>query len=114
MNVNIGLCISSTSSASGATVSTLRRRYDTGVTAAIALRSSALDAVGYNPKLYVGGVVPPQEVLKLFANLQTLYPFILSIVAVALVATLYPINDKRLREIKAELQGREEALAGAQ
>ncbi|NLZ93520.1 MAG: hypothetical protein GX922_05845 [Firmicutes bacterium] len=78
-------------------------------TVATVVRVSILAAVGYNAALYVDGVGPSQAVLNQFAYFQTLYPLILAAVAVALVAFFYPITDKKLQEIKDELNRREQA-----
>lgn len=71
----------------------------------IAARSFALDRIGYDASLYVDGVLPSQDILNLFANFQTLFPFLLSIVAVALVV-FFPLNDEKLKTIREDLDAR--------
>jgi Na+/melibiose symporter-like transporter len=77
----------------------------------IAARAFMLNNVGYDAKIYVDNVMPPQNILDLFANFQALYPFLLSIVAVLLVLFFFPLNDTTLTQIRSDLKAREEAEA---
>lgn len=81
-----------------------------GITLSTAIRVALLASAGYNAALYVDGVMPTVEVLNQLKNLQTLYPLILAIICFALVFFFYPLNDKKMSEIRAELNAREVAV----
>ncbi|MDR1179783.1 MAG: MFS transporter [Spirochaetales bacterium] len=75
----------------------------------IAARSVMLNAIGYDARAYdvAKGILPPESVLTFFANLQALYPFVLSIVCVLIVWFFFPLNDNKLKDIREELKHRE-------
>jgi Na+/melibiose symporter-like transporter len=75
----------------------------------IAARSFMLNAIGYDARAYdvAKGILPPENILTFFANLQALYPFILSIACVLIVWFFFPLNDNKLKDIREELKRRE-------
>jgi GPH family glycoside/pentoside/hexuronide:cation symporter len=85
--------------------------YSLGVTvgnvSSIALRTAFLAAGGFvSAELAAGGAVPAGVISALF-NMNTLYPMIICIVITLLVLFIYPVNDKKLAEIRNELKVRE-------
>lgn len=71
------------------------------------LTTAILRAVSYNPAQYVKGVVPTQAVLTQIGRIATVYPLILCIISSALFILFYPINDKKLQEIKEGLRAKQ-------
>ena len=84
-----------------------------GTTLSTTIRVAILAGVGYNAKAYDAGEAVPKAVLTQLGNFHTLYPFILAIICVGLVALLYPISDKKLKEIKDDLADRRRAEEAA-
>jgi GPH family glycoside/pentoside/hexuronide:cation symporter len=78
--------------------------------ASIAVRSALLNSVGYDAAAYAGGAAVPQSVLNMFAYFQAHIPFALSIVAVLLMAFLFPLNDDKIRKVRDDLKEREAAV----
>jgi Na+/melibiose symporter-like transporter len=76
------------------------------VVIATSFRVGVLARVGYDAKAYAAGAAPSAAVLNQLLNFQSLYPLILSILGVALVFFLFPINDAKLKEIKEELKAK--------
>ncbi len=75
--------------------------------------TAVLRSVGYNPAAYAKGAVPAQAVVSQIGRIAVWYPFILAIVAFTLFILFYPIDDKRLKEIKDELRAKEAAKSAA-
>lgn len=82
-----------------------------GIALSATFRTAVLANAGYDAKLYVDGVKPAQEVLNALFNLQSLYPLIFAVAALAIVCLLYPISDKKLAEMRAEMANRDGAGA---
>ena len=70
------------------------------------VRTAMLAHSGYDAAAYAAGAAVPENVLKTLANFQSLYPFIFSIIGLALVFFLYPINDAKHKEIREELKAK--------
>lgn len=75
-----------------------------GMTLSTFVRTALLATAGYNAATYVNGVGPSQDVINTLINLQTVLPLVLAVVSIGLVAVLYPLNDKKLARIKAEIE----------
>ncbi|KPU44279.1 putative symporter YjmB [Oxobacter pfennigii] len=67
------------------------------------IRTALLAAAGYDGAAYAQGAMPNEAVLNVIGNFQTLYPFILGIVAFGIVLFFYPMDDKKLAKIKEEI-----------
>jgi Na+/melibiose symporter-like transporter len=76
------------------------------VVIATSFRVGVLAKAGYDAAAYAAGAVHSAAVLSQLLNFQSLYPLALSIVGVALVTFLFPINDTKLKEIREELKAR--------
>ena len=73
----------------------------------IALRTSLLAAGGFDSAALAAGEAVPQGVINALYNMNTLFPMILCVAIVLLVGFLYPVNDKKLIKMKAEIEARE-------
>ncbi|MCR4429514.1 MAG: MFS transporter [Tepidanaerobacteraceae bacterium] len=83
-----------------------------GLTLSTLIRTSILAVAGYNGAAYAKGAVPTQKVINTLINLQSLYPFLLAVIAFAIVLIFYPLNDKKIAKIKEEIDaGRVGSLA---
>lgn len=82
-----------------------------GIALSATFRTAILANAGYDATLYVDGAKPAQEVLSALCNLQSLYPLIFAVIALAIVCVLYPISDKKLAEMREEMANRDAAKA---
>lgn len=78
-----------------------------GLVCSIAARTAVLAAGGFDSKALAAGAAVPAGVMSALFNMNTLYPAILCIIITIVVMLLYPVNDKRLIEMRAEVKARE-------
>ena len=83
------------------------------ITVGTVIRTAILTGVGYDAAAYQAGGAVPETVKNALFNFQVFFPFLISILAVGSVAFLYPLNDKKLAEIKLELNERKKAEEAA-
>lgn len=74
-----------------------------GISLSTIIRTYLMESAGYNAAAYVNGVMPPQIVLDNFNIMFSIVPLVLGIVCILIVQLFYPLNDKRLAEIRKEL-----------
>jgi Na+/melibiose symporter-like transporter len=80
-----------------------------GIALSATFRASILAVAGYDAALYTDGVKPTEEVFAALRNLQSVYPLVIAIVAMLIVWFLYPINDRKLAEIREGIARRDAA-----
>jgi Na+/melibiose symporter-like transporter len=88
----------------GLIMSTYTMSISIGMNISTLLRTFLLAQVGYNAKLYVTGVKPSFAVLQMLANMNSLIPFILSALCIAIIAFFYNVNEEKHKEIIAQLR----------
>ena len=96
----------------GLTMSCFYLAVTIGNVISIALRTGFLAAGGFDSAKLAAGAPVPAGVTSALFNMNTLYPMIICIVITLLVALLYPVNDKRLTQIRSELKERETSAGG--
>lgn len=74
-----------------------------GISLSTIIRTYMMESAGYNAAAYVNGIAPPQAVLDAFSNMMSIIPLVLGIVCILIVQFFYPLNDKKLAEIREKL-----------
>ena len=80
-----------------------------GIALSATFRASILSASGYDATLYTDGNLPTEQVFSALRNMQSIYPLIFAVIALALVIFLYPVTDKKLAEMREEIAKRDAA-----
>lgn len=75
-----------------------------GISLSTIIRTYLMESAGYNAAAYVNGIAPPQIVLDNFNIMLSIVPLVLGIVCILIVQFFYPLNDKKLAEIRSELK----------
>lgn len=94
------------SSEPGLTMSVYALAVRVGMVLSVALRTYFLAAGGFDSAALAKGAAVPSGVMSALYNMNTLYPLIICVVITVLVQFVYPINDKKLAEIRNELKAR--------
>jgi Na+/melibiose symporter-like transporter len=97
----------------GLSMATYTLALKVGNATSAAFRAAVLATAGYSAALYVDGALPGESVMRTLRDLQSLYPIILAVVAMVVLFIFYPITDKQLTEVQAELARRDAAAKSA-
>ena len=87
----------------GLTMSCFSLSVTVAAVVSIGIRTSMLAAGGFDSVALAAGEAVPQGVINALFNMNTLYPMILCAAIVLLVGFLYPVNDKKLLKMRAEI-----------
>jgi len=97
----------------GLTMSVYSISVRVGSVGSIAIRTALLAAAGFNSAALAAGEAVPEAVMQVFRNYNTTYPMILCAVIALLVFFVYPLNDKKVAQYRAEIAERDKQAAEA-
>ena len=80
-----------------------------GLFLSIAFRTALLVAGGFDSAALAGGAAVPEGVVTALYRMNTVYPLIICVAISLIVTFFYPINDKKLIDIREELKARDSA-----
>lgn len=91
----------------GLTMSCYQLSLKIGSFVSLALRTALLAAGGFDSVALANGAAVPEGVLTALHGMNTILPMIVCIIIAIVVGVLYPISDKKMQQIRIDLQNRQ-------